>query len=281
VADDFAALLGSGLRIGFESTHLPHAAWQRLDEAAREAGSELVPTTMLVERLRAVKSPAEIERIRRGAALTDEVYGWLVDSGLAGRSERELVFAIEQRFHEQGATAAFAPIVAAGPNGAAPHAEPGDGDVPRQTLVVLDLGAAVDGYCSDCTRTVATGATTDEMKEVYEIVLRAQEAALALVGPGRPCPDVHAEARRVIAEAGYGEFFNHGTGHGVGIDIHEEPRFRAGFGGVLAPGNVVTVEPGIYLPDRFGVRIEDLVVVTEDGHEVLSQFPKSLVDAGG
>ena len=115
------------------------------------------------------------------------------------------------------------------------------------------------------------------MMDVYETVLRAQEAALALVAPGQDCQEVHETARAVIADAGYGEFFNHGTGHGVGIDMHEEPRFRNGFGGTLEPGNVVTVEPGVYLPGRFGVRIEDLVLVTDDGHEVLTQFPKSLL----
>ena len=142
---------------------------------------------------------------------------------------------------------------------------------------MLDLGTLVGGYCSDCTRTFATGPSEPQMMDVYETVLRAQEAALALVRPGQDCQEVHETARRVIGEAGYGEFFNHGTGHGVGIDMHEEPRFRNGFGGTLEPGNVVTVEPGVYLPGRFGVRIEDLVLVTDDGHDVLTQFPKSLL----
>ena len=158
-----------------------------------------------------------------------------------------------------------------------PHAVPGGSEIERSTLVVLDLGALVGGYCSDCTRTFATGPSEPQMMDVYETVLAAQEAALALVRPGQDCQEVHETARRVIAERGYGEFFNHGTGHGVGIDMHEEPRFRNGMGGTLAQGNVVTVEPGVYLPERFGVRIEDLVLVTDDGHEVLTQFPKSLL----
>jgi len=145
---------------------------------------------------------------------------------------------------------------------------------------VVDIGGQVDGYCSDCTRTFTSGPVDGEMREIYQLVLRAQEAALALVRPGTPCADVHEAALRVITEAGYGEQFRHGTGHGVGLAVHEEPRFRAGVEGVLEVGNVVTVEPGVYLPGRFGVRIEDLVVVTEDGHQVLSKFPKSLVDAG-
>jgi Xaa-Pro aminopeptidase len=210
--------------------------------------------------------------------MCDAIYAWLSEEGLAGREEREVAWAIEQRCRELGAQGpSFPPIVASGANGALPHAVPGPLEIERSTLVVLDLGALVGSYCSDCTRTFATGPVEAQEMDVYEVVLRAQEAALALVGPGQDCQEVHETARRVIAEGGYGEFFNHGTGHGVGIEMHEEPRFRNGFGGTLAPGNVVTVEPGIYLPGRFGVRIEDLVLVTEDGYEVLTQFPKSLL----
>jgi Xaa-Pro aminopeptidase len=231
-----------------------------------------------VEDLRAVKDADEIALIRAGGELCDAIYAWLADEGLAGRAEREVAWAIEQRARDLGADGpSFAPIVASGANGALPHAVPGTTEIERSTLVVLDLGALVDGYCSDCTRTFATGPSEPQMMDVYETVLRAQEAALALVRPGQDCQEVHETARRVIGEAGYGEYFNHGTGHGVGIDMHEEPRFRSGFGGTLEPGNVVTVEPGVYLPGRFGVRIEDLVLVTDDGHEVLTRFPKSLL----
>jgi Xaa-Pro aminopeptidase len=265
-------------RIGFEASALSYSAWQALDEAARAAGAELVPCEQVVEDLRAVKDADEIALIRAGGELCDAIYAWLADEGLAGREEREVGWAIERRARELGAQgASFPPIVASGANGALPHAVPGAAEIERSTLVVLDLGALVDGYCSDCTRTFATGPSEPQMMDVYEAVLRAQEAALALVAPGQDCQEVHETARRVIGEAGYGEFFNHGTGHGVGIDMHEEPRFRSGFGGTLEPGNVVTVEPGVYLPGRFGVRIEDLVLVTDDGHEVLTQFPKSLL----
>jgi Xaa-Pro aminopeptidase len=265
-------------RIGFESSALSYAAWQALDEAARAAGAELVPCDHVIEDLRAVKDADEIALIRGGAELCDAIYAWLAEEGLAGREEREVAWAIEQRARELGAEgASFPPIVAAGANGALPHAVPGPTEIERSTLVVLDLGALVGGYCSDCTRTFATGPSEQQMMDVYEVVLRAQEAALALVRPGQDCQEVHETARRVIGEAGYGEFFNHGTGHGVGIEMHEEPRFRNGFGGTLVAGNVVTVEPGVYLPGRFGVRIEDLVLVTDDGHDVLTQFPKSLL----
>ena len=267
-----------GERVGFEASGLTYAAWHALDEAARAAGAELVPCDHLIEDLRAVKDADEIALIRRGGELCDAIYAWLAEAGLAGREEREVAWAIEQRARDLGAEgASFPPVVASGANGALPHAVPGTLEIDRSTLVVLDFGALVDGYCSDCTRTFATGPSDAQMMDVYEAVLAAQEAALQLVGPGASCPEVHETARRVIGEAGYGEYFNHGTGHGVGIAIHEEPRFRSGFGGTLEPGNVVTVEPGVYLPGRFGVRIEDLVLVTEDGYEVLTQFPKSLL----
>ena len=237
-----------------------------------------MPCEQVVEDLRAVKDEDEIALIRAGAELCDAIYAWLAEEGLAGRTEREVAWAIERKARELGADGlSFPAIVAAGANGALPHGVPGAIEIERSTLVVLDLGTLVDGYCSDCTRTFATGPSEPQMMDVYETVLRAQEAALALVRPGQECQEVHETARRVIAEAGYGEFFNHGTGHGVGIDMHEEPRFRNGFGGTLEPGNVVTVEPGVYLPGRFGVRIEDLVLVTDDGHDVLTKFPKSLL----
>jgi Xaa-Pro aminopeptidase len=273
----FSEMFGAG-RIGFEASALSYADWRALDEAARAAGAELVPCDHLVEDLRAVKDAEETELIRQGAKLCDALYAWLAEDGLAGREEREVAWAIERKARELGAEGvAFPSIVASGANGALPHAVPGPVEIERSTLVVLDLGTLVGGYCSDCTRTFATGPSDAQMMDVYETVLAAQEAALALVRPGQDCREVHETARRVIGEAGYGEFFNHGTGHGVGIDMHEEPRFRNGHGGELRPGNVVTVEPGVYLPGRFGVRIEDLVLVTEDGCDVLTRFPKSLL----
>lgn len=277
VAERVPELFGAE-RIGFESAALSYSAWKALDDAARAAGAELVPCDGVVEDLRAVKDADEIALIRAGGEICDAIYAWLAEEGLAGREEREVAWAIEQKARELGATgASFPPVVASGANGAQPHAVPGKLEIERSTLVVLDLGALIDGYCSDCTRTFATGPSDAQMMDVYETVLRAQEAALALVRPGQDCQDVHETARRVIGEAGYGEFFNHGTGHGVGVEMHEEPRFRNGFGGTLEVGNVVTVEPGVYLPGRFGVRIEDLVLVTDEGHDVLTRFPKSLL----
>jgi Xaa-Pro aminopeptidase len=281
IAAAFGELVGSGLRVGFEASSVSYSAYGVLAAAAAAADCELVPTNGIVERLRAVKTPDEIERIRAAARIADGAYEWLVEQRLCGRTEREVAWGIETRLRELGADdAAFPPIVASASQGALPHGVPRDVVIEAGTLVVVDLGARLDGYRSDCTRTFATGPLPDEATAVYGVVAEAQRQALDLVRPGTPCPDVHAAARQVIDEAGYGALFNHGTGHGIGLDVHEAPRFRGGVAGVLEPGNVVTVEPGVYVPGQFGVRIEDLVVVTDDGREVLSQFPKSLIDAG-
>ena len=266
----------AGGPVGFESHQLSHAAWTQLGAA----GTDLRPTTMLLEHLRAVKSPEEVELLRRASQFSDEIYAKLADDGIAGRTERAVAYQIEDLCRELGDGCSFAPVVAAAENGGRPHAVPRDVEIERGTLVVIDLGVLVQGYHGDCTRTFATGTTETEHKEVYEVVLAAQQGAKGLVRAGASCSDVHAEARRVIGEAGYGDYFKHGTGHGVGVEIHEEPRFRDGLGGTLEVGNVVSVEPGIYLPGRFGVRIEDLAVVTDDGCETLTGFPTSLLDIG-
>jgi Xaa-Pro aminopeptidase len=174
----------------------------------------------------------------------------------------------------------FPPIVAAGAHGALPHAEPRDLEIPVGTLVVVDAGARVDGYCSDCTRTFATGPLPGEAVEVYALVLRAQQEALAAARAGAARREVDGVARRIIDAAGHGERFGHGLGHGVGLEIHEDPRLTRMAEGALSEGNTVTIEPGVYLPGSYGVRIEDLVAITADGPEVLTAFPKELVTAG-
>jgi Xaa-Pro aminopeptidase len=238
---------------------------------------ELVGAGRLLEELRAVKDKREIDAVRTAAVLADEVVRTVVlDGGLAGRTERDVARAIERELRERGAEPSFPPIVAAAENGALPHAEPRDVEIPAGTLVVVDWGAQVDGYCSDCTRTFATGSLNGGAREVYDLVERAQAEALAAVNPGAACKEVDAVARTLIADAGHGEHFGHGLGHGVGLEVHEEPRLTSGAEGDLAAGNVVTVEPGVYLSGDIGVRIEDLVVVTPDGHEVLSGLPKTL-----
>jgi Xaa-Pro aminopeptidase len=262
-------------RVGFEDAQLSVRQLARLEAAAGE-DVELVPAGDLVEQLRVVKEPEELERIAAAAQLTDGVYEWALERGLAGRTERDVARACEARLLELGAEPSYPPIVAAGPNGALPHAEPGEREIGSGELVVFDMGALLDGYCSDCTRTFATGDPGDEAREVYELVQRAQAAALEAVRPGAAGKEVDAVAREMISEAGHGDHFGHGLGHGVGLEVHEGPRLATTSEDHLAEGNVVTVEPGVYLPGRFGVRIEDLVVVTGDGYRNLSGLPKDL-----
>jgi len=262
-------------RVGYEDAKLSVRQLKRLREAVGE-GVDLVPAGDLVEELRAVKEPEEIERIAAAADLADGVYRWALERGLADKSERDVARACEARIRELGAEPSFPTIVAAGANGALPHAEPGERQIGRGELVVFDMGALLDGYCSDCTRTFATGEPGEEAREVYELVREAQAAALEAVKPGAGGKKVDAVARELIAAAGHGERFGHGTGHGVGLEVHEGPRLAVSSEDELRQGNVVTVEPGVYLPGRFGVRIEDLIVVTADGHRNLSGPPKEL-----
>ena len=279
---DFIGALGEGwpageLRVGFEDDDVSVRRHQRLREVIPDQ-IELVPAGGVVEGLRAVKDAEEIERIATAAELADEVYGMLREQGLVGRTEREVAFALETEMRRRGAEPAFESIVASGPRGALPHAVPADEAIARGTLVTLDIGARHEGYCSDCTRTWATGELPDDLAEAYELVRRAQAEALAAVRPGPEGREVDAVARDIIEAAGHGEHFGHGLGHGVGLEIHEGPRLARTGEARLVAGNVVTVEPGVYLPGRGGVRIEDLVVVTEDGHRVLSGTSKDLIE---
>ncbi|HWH44854.1 MAG TPA: Xaa-Pro peptidase family protein [Thermoleophilaceae bacterium] len=267
-------------RVGFEDQHVSVRTRNRLEELAGD-GVELLPAGGLVEELRAVKDEDELGRIAAAAELADSVYAHLRERGLAGRTEREVAWEIERMMREAGAEeVSFPSIVAGGAHGALPHAEPREVPIERDSLVILDLGCRLDGYCSDCTRTLATGDVPDEAQEVYELVRRTQEEALGAVRAGAACRDVDAVARDAIAAAGHGERFGHGLGHGVGLEVHEEPRLSQQADGVLAAGNVVTVEPGVYLPGAFGVRIEDLVIVRDGEPEILTRFPKDLIAAG-
>jgi Xaa-Pro aminopeptidase len=264
------------LRVGFEDQHVSVRRHAELRETLPER-IELVAAGGVVEAERAVKEPAEVAAIRAAAALADEIYAWLAEQGIVGRTEREVALALEQEMRVRGAEGpSFPSIVAAAENGALPHAVPRDVPIPTGTLVTLDIGARLDGYCSDCTRTWATGELDDDLAELYETVLEAQETALAAVRPGPEGRELDAVARDLITAAGHGDHFGHGLGHGVGLDVHEAPRLARTATGRLEAGNVVTVEPGIYLPGRGGARIEDLVVVTEAGHDVLSATSKAL-----
>jgi Xaa-Pro aminopeptidase len=262
-------------RVGFEDAKLSVRQLARLEAAVGE-DVDLVPAGDLVERLRAVKEPEEIERMAAASELADGVFQWTIERGLAGHTERDVARACEARIRELGAEPSFPPIIAAGENGALPHAEPGNREIGPGELVVFDMGAELDGYCSDGTRTFATGDPGEEAREVYDVVLAAQLAALAAIRVGASGKEIDAVAREMIAEAGHGDHFGHGLGHGVGLEVHESPRLATTSDDELREGNVVTVEPGIYLPGRFGVRIEDLVAVTGDGYRNLSGTSKEL-----
>ncbi len=271
---------GGAVRLGFDDAHVSVKTHERLGKALGD-GVELAAAGGLVEELRMVKEPAELERIAAAAALADEALSAALERGLAGRTEREFAVDLEDEIRHRGAQApSFPSIVAAGAHGALPHAEPRDVEIPRDRLVVVDWGALVAGYCSDCTRTLATGRLDGEAAEVYELVHQAQLAGLGAVRAGPTGREVDQVARDVIDAAGHGERFGHGLGHGVGLEVHEEPRLSRAGTEALRAGNVVTVEPGVYLPGRFGVRVEDLVVVTEDGADVLSSHSKELVTVG-
>jgi len=231
-----------------------------------------------VENLREVKDAGELAAIRSAQELATAALERILERGLAGRTERDVALDLEQEMREAGAEdPSFPSIVAAGAHGALPHAVPREVDIEPGTLVVIDWGARLDGYCSDCTRTVATGVLDETAAEIYELVRTAQTAALGAVRAGAEGRAVDAVARDMIGEAGHGEHFGHGLGHGVGLEVHEEPRLTKTAEGTLRAGNVVSVEPGVYLPGQLGVRIEDLVAVTDDGAEVFTSFSKELV----
>jgi len=265
----------SGRRIQFEEQHLPHALYRVLVEA----GVDAVPSAGLVEGLRAVKDTEEIAIMRRASALSDEVFGALANERFSGRSEKELAWWIERNFRERGADGvSFEAVVAAGATAETPHAMPGDDPIEPGVLVTIDAGCVVDGYCSDCTRTFAVGDVSERLQELHALCLEAQLAGLAAVAPGVHGRDADAASRTLIEAAGLGHAYGHGMGHGVGLQIHEAPTLRPESEDVLAVGNVVSVEPGIYLPEEgCGVRIEDLVVVREDGAERFTQFTKELL----
>jgi Xaa-Pro aminopeptidase len=260
-------------RVGFEASALTYASWETL----AEGDVELVSRRGLVEELRAVKDDRELRAIRAAAAITTRMYEQLAGEQFVGRTERDLAWRIDVLFHELGAEGqAFPVVVAAGENGARPHTDPGDREIGPGQTVVVDAGCIVEGYCSDCTRTFATGALHDRLAEAYDVCLAAQEESLGAVRAAARGEDVDAVARRRIEAAGFGGAFGHGLGHGVGLLVHEDPRLAPESENVLAAGNVVTVEPGIYLSGLGGIRIEDLVVVTGGEPEVLTTFPKEL-----
>ncbi|MCO5316380.1 MAG: aminopeptidase P family protein [Solirubrobacterales bacterium] len=270
-------------RVGVEDDRITLREFERLGQEA-DPGVELIPAGGEVESLRRIKDPAELDAIAAAAELTDGIYRELVDRGMVGRTEIEISGFAVARMREEGAEPSFPPIVAAGPNGASPHAEPSSRSLGRGELVTIDMGSRLDGYCSDCTRTFATGEESDLddfARGIYAVTLEAQFAGLDAVRAGAEGADVDRAARDVIAAAGYGERFGHGLGHGVGLEIHEAPRLGPRSKDLLAAGEVITVEPGIYVPGKTGLRIEDMVVVGPTGvARNFSSVPKDLTFVG-
>jgi Xaa-Pro aminopeptidase len=264
-------------RIGFEAGSLPFSQY----EVLRKGGLELVPREGLVECLRAVKDEQELATLRRACAITDRVFDRLTKVKFVGRTERDVAWDLRSLFHEEGGDGlAFESIVGSGPTGSRPHARAGERTIGKGELVVIDAGCTVDGYASDYTRTFATGPLDTEMKEAYDVVLAAQKTALETIRPGLAAIEADAAARTVVEESPFAGMFGHGLGHGLGLDVHEEPRMSTETDDVLVPGNVVTVEPGVYVEGKFGVRIEDDVVVTEGGIENMTGFRKDLIEIG-
>ena len=263
-------------RVGFEAEHLPYAALERLRELSPV---EWVPTKGVIERLRLKKTPEEVARIRKAQALAEKALERALSLLKPGVEEREVALEIEFFLRKAGAEgAAFPPIVASGVRGALPHAGASEKRLEAGELVTLDLGAKVAGYHSDMTRTVALGKPPLEMRRVHQAVLSALEVALENLRPGRTGKEVDALAREELKRHGLDRYFLHSLGHGVGLAVHEGPSLSPYTEEVLEPGMVVTVEPGVYLPGVGGVRIEELVLLTEDGIELLSRFPRGYLE---
>ncbi len=264
-------------RLGFEDDHLTYHLYSVYKE--KLPGVALVPLHETVEKIRWVKDQEEIACLKRAAGITDEAFDNILDFIKPGVRESELALEIEYFMRRKGAQkSAFEIIVASGPRAALPHGVASDKKLVPGEFVVIDFGAVVDGYHADMTRTVVLGRADEQHRKIYDLVLRAQEKALEVLKPGVRCSAVDLAARDLISVEGYGANFGHGLGHSVGLEIHEKPAFTPKDETVLQPGMVLTVEPGIYLSGWGGVRIEDLILVTTDGIEILSKSPKNLIE---
>ena len=260
--------------VQFEADVLPYSQWENLATGK----AKLVPSSGVVDRLRAVKDDEEVAKVARAAKIADRGLEALTAETWVGRSERELAWRLHELLHAHGADElSFETIVASGPNGALPHGRPTDRIVEANTLVTVDWGVRVDDYCSDCTRTFATGSLSGELARAYDVCLDAQQRACSAIRAGMTGVEADAIAREPITDAGFGKNFGHGLGHGVGLMVHEAPRLSAESTDTLEAGHIVTIEPGIYLEGVGGVRIEDLAVVRDDGVELLTSFPKHLI----
>jgi len=260
--------------IAIDQNDVSLALFNKLND--RLEGIEIVQLDGALGEIRREKEKEEIELHEKAARIADEGFSHLLDIVEVGMTENEIALELEFYMRSNGAEdISFPPVVAVGEKSALPHAKPGDDEVSRDNLLLVDMGAKCDGYCSDLTRTVYFGDPTPKVREIYNIVLKAQRTGLNELGPGVSARVAHQKASKVIEEGGYGDHFGHGLGHGVGLDVHEGPRLSKTSDDTLKPGHVVTVEPGIYLPGWGGIRIEDMVRITEDGYERFSHAPKN------
>jgi Xaa-Pro dipeptidase len=260
--------------IAVEKEHLNVSRFEELQKLYPEA--TFYPAEPLLHTLRLVKDDQEIKMMEKACKLVDYAVEVGVNELAEGKTELDIVAAIEYEIRKKGGAMAFSPIVLAGPKAASPHGVPGEAKLKKGEFVLFDLGVSFQGYCSDITRTVAFGEVNEEQRKIYETVLKAQEAAISLIRPGIQAKDLDSAARRFISGAGYGDYFPHRLGHGLGIGAHEYPSINGTNELELKPGMVFTVEPGIYIPGVAGVRIEDDVAVAKDGVSVLTKYPKTL-----
>jgi Xaa-Pro aminopeptidase len=263
-------------RLGFESIHLPYGVWAEFAEAIKEH-AELVPQKDLIDKLRVTKDQAEMAKLQAAIDVLDDCFEHVVRNELrVGRTEKEIAAEVERYLSSRGAGISFPSIVASGPNSSMPHAVPTDRAIQEGEPITIDIGALVDGYCSDMTRTVCIGEPSEKLKEIHALVLEAQTLAERQIRAGMTGQEADAIARDFLAEMGYGDAFTHGLGHGIGLEVHEPPWVSLRGQQPLDEGMVFSVEPGVYLPGWGGVRIEDLVVVEDGGVRVLCRSPKAL-----
>ena len=276
LARDFLAARGLK-RVGFEGAAVSVAQHRRWQESFPK-GCELIPAQELLDGLRTSKDREELSAMVQAQKITDAAFGEILNYIRPGLTEQEVAARLVYELLRRGARkVSFDPIVAAGANGSMPHAVPGETVIQKGMFVTMDFGCVYDGYCSDMTRTVAVGQPTQEMERVYETVLAAQKAGIAAARAGMPGRELDAAARKVIEEAGYGDYFTHSFGHSLGLEIHESPNASPSETRPLPVGTVISAEPGIYLPGRFGVRIEDVLVLEEGGCRDITQSPKNLI----
>ncbi len=278
---DYATLINQAIeefgitRLGFEESYLTVAEYRGFEEKLK---AQLVPFGTQINALRQRKEDYELQRMRKAQQITDAAFTEVCQRIREGMTEKELAAELIYCLLKNGGEGlSFDPIVVSGPNTSLPHGVPGERKLQKGDFITMDFGVIYQGYCSDMTRTVALGYATEEMEKVYGTVLQAQKAGIAITRPGVTGKEIDAAARKVIADAGYGEYFGHGYGHCLGMEVHESPNCSPRGEKVMEAGMVSSAEPGIYLPGKFGVRIEDVVVFTQGGCEILTKSPKNLI----